>query len=126
MICAVCKDEVTEFACRSNRCKPCHNKYTRQHYKENKAAYLESARRSEKRRMDFIREVKNVPCADCKKRYHYCQMDFDHIEKKDFDIGTDGKSVSKERLLIEIKKCEVVCSNCHRMRTHKRLQGSIA
>ena len=38
---------------------------------------------------------------------------------KSFEISTNsGKSL--EDIKKEIEKCEIVCSNCHRIRTHKR------
>lgn len=69
----------------------------------------------------LIKELKNVPCSDCNVRYPWYVMEFDHIRgEKLFNIGAKGHSVSKDRLLKEIKKCEVVCSNCHSARTYER------
>lgn len=65
----------------------------------------------------------NSPCADCNVKYAYYVMDFDHIDpaKKKFMIGravsTGGKSLKIIRK--EIEKCDLVCANCHRIRTHK-------
>jgi hypothetical protein len=51
-------------------------------------------------------------------------MDFDHRpgEKKLFAMGSAGVQVrvSLEGLLAEIAKCDVVCANCHRIRTYHR------
>lgn len=66
---------------------------------------------------DEIRGLKEIPCADCKKRYPHYVMDFDHRGDKTFKVS-DRKS--KEERLVEAKKCDVVCSNCHRERTHSR------
>jgi hypothetical protein len=65
----------------------------------------------------YIREAKDVPCADCGQRYHYCMMDFDPRDPEDklFTIGRGCNSLPKMKL--EITKCDVVCSNCHRLRT---------
>jgi hypothetical protein len=56
---------------------------------------------------------------DCKKKYPPYVMDFDHRDRseKAFEVGR-GLYVSIKRLLIEIAKCDVVCANCHRERTH--------
>jgi len=32
-------------------------------------------------------------------------------------------TLSKKKIDEEIAKCEIVCSNCHRVRTHKRRAG---
>jgi hypothetical protein len=69
----------------------------------------------------FIDSFKARPCADCGKTYPPWVMDFDHRSGKDFDIaGAIGKCLSKERIRAEIEKCDVVCSNCHRQRSHDR------
>lgn len=61
------------------------------------------------------------PCVDCGES-NPIVLDFDHIgQDKDRSIAravNDGFSM--ERLLLEMKKCEVVCSNCHRIRTYNR------
>jgi len=47
-------------------------------------------------------------------------MDFDHIGSKRLEISGLLYVSGTETLLEEIKKCEVVCSNCHRVRTTRR------
>lgn len=49
-------------------------------------------------------------------------MEYDHVRgKKKFNIGHyNNKSVKV--LMEEIAKCELVCANCHRERTYRRLQ----
>jgi hypothetical protein len=50
-------------------------------------------------------------------------MDFDHVagEKVDDICGMRMRTVARDRA--EIEKCEVVCANCHRARTHMRRLG---
>ena len=52
-------------------------------------------------------------------------MDFDHVtgEKLDDICGMRMRTVSREAIRAEIEKCEVLCANCHRARTHARLLG---
>ncbi len=48
-------------------------------------------------------------------------MDFDHVrDVKAFSIMQSVNSRGLPTLLREIAKCEVVCSNCHRIRTTAR------
>ena len=48
-------------------------------------------------------------------------MDFDHIDgDKRGEVSAFVYSSSTETLPAEAAKCHVVCSNCHRMRTHDR------
>ena len=57
---------------------------------------------------------------DCKKRFPTYVMDFDHVRgKKSFNISS-AQCINIGRLLVEIIKCDLVCSNCHRRRTYKR------
>lgn len=82
------------------------------------------ARRSYQHRMlrnrELVRAYKSTPCADCKIQYPYYVMDFDHIRgEKKFNLARYYKH-TVERLLEEISKCDVVCANCHRIRTYKR------
>jgi len=67
----------------------------------------------------LVRSLKDVPCADCGGRFHYSQMDFDHVrgEKTAVVPRLIGKPL--DTLLAEIQKCDVVCANCHRQRTQK-------
>jgi hypothetical protein len=75
----------------------------------------------EKRRVR--NEAKAAPCADCGVQYPYYVMDFDHRpdEVKLFEMS-DSYTLRMELMLAEIAKCDVVCANCHRERTHTRRQ----
>ncbi len=62
-------------------------------------------------------------CVDCGYNEHACALDFDHIDAstKLFTIGPNvGAAWAKVEA--EIAKCEVVCANCHRVRTVARRQ----
>lgn len=41
-------------------------------------------------------------------------LDFHHIGSKDMDVSS-MRTLSKERILEEIKQCIVLCANCHRI-----------
>ena len=70
----------------------------------------------------FITQAKNRPCMDCRHRFEPHIMDFDHVRgRKLFTLGTlIALDKTLEQVKREIAKCDVVCSNCHRDRTHKR------
>ena len=73
----------------------------------------------------YIKEIKERnPCMDCKVAYPYYMMDFDHVRgRKQANVAELIGTLSKKRIDEEIAKCEVVCSNCHRIRTHMRKMG---
>jgi hypothetical protein len=103
-------------------CKPCRQAYKQEHYANNKQAYLDNRTQQREKIQQAIREAKNVPCADCGVRYPYYVMDFDHRDpsEKLFDISKCDRLGGFRQLEIEIAKCDVVCANCHRERTHKQ------
>lgn len=70
----------------------------------------------------YIRNLKeSSPCLDCKKHFPYYVMDFDHVRgKKHANVMELIPSLCKKKIDEEIAKCEIVCSNCHRIRTHMR------
>lgn len=61
----------------------------------------------------------SIGCVDCGYNKHPDALDFDHTDGKTRNIGTLR---SMKRVLEEIErhKCEVVCANCHRIRTAER------
>ena len=63
-------------------------------------------------------------CADCGFNSRPEALDFDHVrgEKKNnlHRIANNGAII---QMLDEIEKCEVVCANCHRIRTSNRRAG---
>ena len=60
---------------------------------------------------------------DCGIKYPPYVMDFDHLGDKEFVISKGVSMHSPIKLLKEIAKCDVVCSNCHRLRTYNRRIG---
>lgn len=70
----------------------------------------------------LITQLKDNPCTDCGVRYPPYVMDFDHRDpsqkKFGLSIGGNNYSRSEKAILAEVAKCDLVCSNCHRERTH--------
>ena len=102
------------------------------------AAYwkLPAVRAAANKRSRFLRRehrelVKNhkeaAGCADCRNKYPHYVMDFDHVLPGKIDTVSrmSGSGTSLARLKAEIAKCEVVCSNCHRIRTFTRREQGI-
>lgn len=87
-----------------------------------KAIAARAQHKAAERTRTIVRKLKSVPCMDCGQRYPYYVMDFDHREDKEFTISK-RRAYSIEKLLAEIAKCDVVCSNCHRIRTFNRNQS---
>ncbi len=93
----------------------------RRHYYANKQSYIDKAYRKRSALREWVRQVKeSSPCYDCGERYPYYVMDFDHIEDKSFLVSKLVNGGSWKKVKEEVLKCEIVCSNCHRIRTHSR------
>lgn len=95
------------------------------HYRANKLAYLERNKRYRKEIGNYLNRIKEEqPCADCKTNYPYYVMDFDHVDgaAKEGLVSYFCKTGRIGAMKREILKCEVVCANCHRLRTHARMQ----
>lgn len=103
-------------------CKSCMREYGRANYRKNKKRYFEVAEKRDKALDELINSYKSVPCKDCGIEYPHYVMDFDHISDNKFmDISKMRKRrMAFSKIIEEIKKCEVVCSNCHRERTNSR------
>lgn len=101
-------------------CRGCQKLRAKQYYKINPQYYKDKAKRNHVAVREFVKKAKNYPCADCGIAYPYYVMDFDHLEDKSFGIGR-GRQKGMQQVLKEIAKCDVVCANCHRERTHVRV-----
>lgn len=88
-------------------------------YKD-QAKFNEYRNRWTAKRREFWNSLKDAPCTDCGIRYPPYVMQWDHTgDDKEFTIAKFWQ-YSKSRVLAEIKKCELVCANCHAERTHSR------
>lgn len=97
-------------------------RYAREYRKTDKAKasnrlYMKAFR--EQRRV-HVDAIKARPCMDCSGTFHPCAMHFDHRPgtAKFFNIGEALCRYPLEVLDAEIAKCDVVCANCHAVRTH--------
>ena len=135
-VCSKCKVErpIEEFNFRNRStgvrhryCRECGKIFTRNHYRRNKRQYVDRVLRSHAKRREYLHQIKSRPCADCGVQYPYYVMDFDHREgeEKIFEMNRVNY-VTLRALKQEIEKCDVVCSNCHRERTYRRIKTSLS
>lgn len=99
--------------------------HNRRYYEKNKELVKERNKANKIRNREYIRNIKeNTPCADCGNKFPAVCMDFDHIgdDKRDNVATLALNGVSIATLDAEIAKCELVCANCHRIRTVSRIE----
>ena len=110
-ICTRCKKElpIEDFnwreknkGTRRSECKYCQTEYMKQAYENKKA---------------FVADIKSkLTCAKCGEHKEY-MLDFHHLDpsQKETTVARMTSNAYRiDRILDEIKKCIVFCSNCHR------------
>lgn len=103
-------------------CANCHRIRECQRYRhERKSTNPETIRqyKAKDSKKQRIVDAKKKPCMDCGVEHPQWAMEFDHREpsEKKFTIAHGFYGVGMRRLEAEIAKCDVVCVNCHRVRT---------
>jgi hypothetical protein len=116
--CSVCGEDklISEFYSRSSRgnkpydrCKKCFNEY--------------SSNRWILKKIESI-IYKGSKCLDCGISYPnepYVIFDFHHRDPSHKDVDWSKlKLRSEDKILKELDKCDLLCSNCHRKRHHTK------
>jgi len=135
--CGTCKKDLPEtteyFATRTDKktlryqhsCRDCHKKYRREHYLLNKKKYIDKAVVYRKKISSWFRDIKKgLRCVNCGED-RWWVLDFHHRDpnEKENNISGMARHGSKKALLDEIKKCDVLCANCHRDIHYKEIAG---
>lgn len=104
--------------------------YHRKMYREGNVHYKKYRPRSEAYKAKVAATYKAVcdyklekGCIDCGYNKHPEALDFDHLpqyEKKHGISALARSNTAPETLWAEIAKCEVRCTNCHRIKTYER------
>jgi len=110
--------------CSAYVCKKCEYLHQKDYLRKpkNKRKKVEWTRKFISERRAFTSWLKSIPCQDCDRIFATVCMDFDHVRgKKKADIQTAVTHCWPwKRLAKEIRKCEIVCANCHRVRSQNR------
>lgn len=118
MGCSVCGSDVP-LVKNKKHCVECKSKYQHRYYLKNKKYFKDKCRGQKKELRSFIQSLKKEkPCIDCGIVYPHYIMDYDHKYDKKYNVSRMVTCGSKEKILEEISKCDLVCANCHRERTH--------
>lgn len=97
--------------------KKYNKEYHKKYYELNKQYYFDKARQHQVRKREWFQNLKkNLKCIKCGEKTPIC-LDFHHrdsSQKLRCVTKMVMDSCSKERILAEIEKCDVLCANCHR------------
>lgn len=109
---------------KQDQCVGCRAAYNRRHYLRNKEDYKKRAKAQRLRNVQRVADLKAGACMDCEGKFHHAAMQFDHARgSKVKDISKMVRRSSWAAVLREIKKCDLVCANCHAVRTWTRIHG---
>ena len=100
------------------------SEYDRQLYKSGnkKLSSPESQKALVERNQKYIISVLSAGCVDCGNS-DIRVLEFDHISNDKFKNVSALRTGSLEKIKEEIAKCEVVCANCHKIRTYGRMNN---
>ena len=111
------------------RPRPSQRPYNVEYYRRNRDLELQRVRVRQAGMVELLRDLRRVACHDCGGQFKPHQMDFDHRDPstKSFNVMT-GRAMlmSTARVLAEVAKCDVVCVNCHRLRTRSQHRDRLA
>lgn len=125
MECLICSIKLTGKQARFCS-RACGKKDWKNRNKKKLNIYVQRSKKKHRQEwFDYLQGLKSRPCTDCGVSYHPYVMDFDHVR------GTKVRAVSQynsfkslDEIKQELLKCELVCANCHRVRTLTRMTSS--
>lgn len=100
------------------------NEYDKKYYENNKEKIYKNKRRRIKQYKEEL--IKNLggKCEICGYNKCFAAFDFHHKSGiKEYNIAQLLGKVSKKKILKEAKKCNLLCSNCHR-ELHYGIKGA--
>ena len=113
------REEVTNYARKWWRARP---------EEARKRTAHESRLRVRERNFNYLREfLSKHPCTMCGVT-DIEVLEFDHLDPKEKEYNIShltGATYSLEKIQKEIKKCQVLCANCHRKKTFKERGGAL-
>jgi hypothetical protein len=108
---------------RQKSCRDCQRKQRQTWYERHKQEHLENVHQRKQRVIQAAREfvwnyLLNHPCEICGEPDPRV-LEFHHLHGNDKPISVmAGQGYSIESIQSEIKKCQVLCANCHRRVTY--------
>ena len=102
-----------------SKCRECNKVYQREHYKKNKKYYAVKSKQWKKEyrqnTFSYLMEAAKDGCTTCGEKDFRC-LQFNHIDRstKTDNIANMVRNLKPlEAIKEEMKKCEILCANCH-------------
>lgn len=125
-VCSVCKisKPLESFSfkykaleIRSKNCKDCQKNYYRNHYDNNTQYYVNRSKKIKKDiKIKFFQYKLTLKCSRCIENDPRC-LDFHHRKPEEKFMAVSllvNRGATWKRIMLEVEKCDVLCSNCHR------------
>lgn len=124
------------FATRTDRktltyqsnCRNCQKEYRKKHYEKNKAKYIQKSSNYVKKTVEWFNNLKDgLECEICGEN-RYWVLEFHHKDpsNKESEVASLVRKSNRDKILKEIKKCLVLCSNCHKDLHYRQKKADIA
>ena len=89
---------------------------TKADQKFNKVLY--AAKRRDRRKHHLNKFKIKKGCVMCGYSLHGCALDFDHLDRSTKVAAVSRLVLGKlSKLFAEIRKCQVICKNCHQVKS---------
>jgi len=124
--CSRCKKEkeLNQFPFKNKKngvyhsaCVLCWKEIRKESYNRNKQTTLNRNLKNKKRNQEWYRDFKSkLKCEKCGETHIAC-LDFHHQDRnsKEFEVSNlIYNTYSLEKIMREVEKCIILCSNCHR------------
>ena len=112
----------------SNICKPCSCSRSKKYYSENTekhkaVAYARKVKTVKDNKQSILALFLAKGCADCGNT-DVRVLEFDHLSDKVANVADLLRGgYCWATIQSEIDKCDIVCANCHRIRTYSRMSS---
>lgn len=131
--CRACETDLplAMFGPRRAKCNDCKRAQGRAYYQRTKRSeqYYATKRAQYAAARATLDALKARPCTDCGGSFPPCAMEFDHrtptLNAKRFRISSFVAARHIPGMLAESEKCDLVCANCHRIRTDNQRKAGL-
>ena len=94
---------------------------SKRYYERHKVDCFRRTREFDAKRFRMLSEIKLASgCTDCGYNEHPAALQFDHVRGEKVNNVSYMRRRAWELVLDEIAKCDIVCANCHAVRTAER------
>lgn len=84
-------------------------------------SYPKQQKKYQRRRYWLDKYTTAKGCSRCGYNENAVALDWDHVDpsQKSFSVGSRVPGAKLTTLFSEIRKCIILCANCHRIKTHE-------